>query len=167
MTKVFTDQLAALPITEIIIRAIEGGLYIAFVALEGRLLRVFELDNKPLCRRSVGDIKKGGESEVKDELEKRLEALLDEAIGVTVQGRPPLEARVRDKRVMENRDVIAYNIIAITHDRAVISQIPGYKYPSPKNTSRADDTIMETVFVEQVPVKKENLCEFFLTSIPG
>lgn len=57
MTKVFTDQLAALPITEIIIRAIEGGLYIAFVALEGRLLRVFELDNKPLCRRSVGDIK--------------------------------------------------------------------------------------------------------------
>jgi len=116
---------------------------------------------------SVGDIKKGGESEVKDELEKRLEALLDEAIGVTVQGRPPLEARVRDKRVMENRDVIAYNIIAITHDRAVISQIPGYKYPSPKNTSRADDTIMETVFVEQVPVKKENLCEFFLTSIPG
>ncbi|RNL64750.1 hypothetical protein D0911_08265 [Zhongshania marina] len=57
MTKVFTDQLAALPITEIVIKVIEGGRYTAFLALEGKLLRIFELDNTPLCRRSVADIK--------------------------------------------------------------------------------------------------------------
>ncbi|CAA0106647.1 DUF6482 family protein [Zhongshania aliphaticivorans] len=57
MTKVFTDQLAALPITEIVIKAIEGGRYTAFLALEGRLLRIYELDNTALCRRSIADIK--------------------------------------------------------------------------------------------------------------
>lgn len=57
MTKVFTDQLAALPISEVEVRSIEGGLYAAYVALEGKLLRVYEVDNSPLSRRSVGDIK--------------------------------------------------------------------------------------------------------------
>ncbi|CAA0092848.1 Uncharacterised protein [Zhongshania aliphaticivorans] len=57
MTKVFTDQLAALPISEVIIRAIEGGMYIAFVALGGRLLKIYEADSKPLCRRTINDIK--------------------------------------------------------------------------------------------------------------
>jgi len=57
MSKVFTDQLAALPITEIVIRSIEGGMYIAFVALEGKLLRIYEIDGTPLCRKSVADVK--------------------------------------------------------------------------------------------------------------
>lgn len=57
MTRVYTDQLAALPITEIVIMSVEGGIYVAFVALEGKLLRIYELDNKPLSRRSIGDIK--------------------------------------------------------------------------------------------------------------
>lgn len=57
MTKVFVDQLAALPITEIVIRSVEGGIYIASVTLEGKLLRIYEADNKPLSRRSVSEIK--------------------------------------------------------------------------------------------------------------
>jgi hypothetical protein len=57
MTRVYTDQLAALPITEIVIMSVEGGIYVAFVALEGKLLRIYELDNKPLSRYSIGDIK--------------------------------------------------------------------------------------------------------------
>jgi hypothetical protein len=57
MTRVYTDQLAALPITEIVIMSVQGGIYVAFVALEGKLLRIYELDNKPLSRRSIGDIK--------------------------------------------------------------------------------------------------------------
>jgi hypothetical protein len=57
MTGVYTDQLAALPITEIVVMSLQGGIYVAFVALEGKLLRIYELDNKPLSRRSIGEIK--------------------------------------------------------------------------------------------------------------
>ena len=39
MTKVFTDQLAALPISEVEVRSIEGGLYAAYVGKASKGIR--------------------------------------------------------------------------------------------------------------------------------
>ncbi len=53
MTKVFTDQLAALPLSKVFINATGAGMYIAAIALEGRLLNIYEADDKPLTRSSL------------------------------------------------------------------------------------------------------------------
>ncbi|MDF1691825.1 MAG: DUF6482 family protein [Zhongshania sp.] len=56
MTKVFTDQLAALPLSEVYIHLSASEMYIAAIALEGRVLNVYENDDKPLMRNSLSAI---------------------------------------------------------------------------------------------------------------
>ncbi len=54
---VFLDQLAALPVDEVIIHSLEGGMYIASVVLGLHTLRVYEMPDKPLCRRKMSEMR--------------------------------------------------------------------------------------------------------------
>jgi len=56
MTKVFTDQLAALPLSEVFIHLLPSGAYVAAIALEGRVLNIYENEDMPLKRRSLNEI---------------------------------------------------------------------------------------------------------------
>lgn len=56
MTKVFTDQLAALPLSEVYIHLTASESYVAVIALEGRLLNVYENEGMPLMRSSLSAI---------------------------------------------------------------------------------------------------------------
>ncbi|WP_373097770.1 hypothetical protein [Zhongshania sp.] len=56
MTKVFCDQLAALPLSEVYINFSAGGRYTAAIALEGRVLDVYENDGVALQRLSLQGI---------------------------------------------------------------------------------------------------------------
>lgn len=55
---VFLDQLAALPVDEVIIHSLEGGLYVASVVLGAHVLRVYELPNTPLCRAKMSEMRR-------------------------------------------------------------------------------------------------------------
>ena len=57
MTKVFTDQLAALPLSEVYIYLSASGGYTAAIALEGRQLNIYENEGLPLERLSLNAIK--------------------------------------------------------------------------------------------------------------
>ncbi|WP_373087369.1 hypothetical protein [Zhongshania sp.] len=56
MSKVFTDQLAALPLSQVFIRLLPSGAYVAAIALEGRVLNIYENEEMPLKRRSLDEI---------------------------------------------------------------------------------------------------------------
>jgi hypothetical protein len=53
MTNVYTDQLAALPLSEVYIRFSANGMYVAAISLEGRVLNIFENEGMPLQRPSL------------------------------------------------------------------------------------------------------------------
>lgn len=55
---VYLDQLAALPVDEVIIHSIEGGMYLASVVLGIHTLRVYELPKTPLCRRKMSEMRR-------------------------------------------------------------------------------------------------------------
>ena len=57
MTNVYTDQLAALPLSEVYIRFSANGLYVAAIGLEGRVLNVYENEGMPLERPSLSAIR--------------------------------------------------------------------------------------------------------------
>ncbi|GAB3383429.1 DUF6482 family protein [Spongiibacter taiwanensis] len=54
---VFLDQLPAIPVDEVIIHSLEGGLYAASIVMGAHTLRVYELPNTPLCRRKMSEIR--------------------------------------------------------------------------------------------------------------
>ncbi|MFT4920258.1 MAG: hypothetical protein ACI8RU_002893 [Zhongshania aliphaticivorans] len=56
MSKVFTDQLAALPLSQVFIRLLPSGAYVAAIALEGRVLNIYENEEMPLKRCSLDEI---------------------------------------------------------------------------------------------------------------
>lgn len=55
---VFLDQLPAIPVDEVIIHSLEGGLYAASIVMGAHALRVYELPNTPLCRRKMTEIRR-------------------------------------------------------------------------------------------------------------
>lgn len=55
---VFLDQLAALPVDEVIIHSLEGGIYVASIVMKQHILRVYESTGQALSRRQLGELRR-------------------------------------------------------------------------------------------------------------